>query len=75
MNSAAALKVLDMTLRVLSVIAEANRIAQITRNSIERARAEGRDLTDDDLAALDEETKAALDGLRAAIEGAKVNRD
>lgn len=75
MNAAAALKILDMTLQVLAVIGEANRIAQITRSAIERARTEGRDLTDDDLAALDEETKAALDGLRAAIDSAKVNRD
>lgn len=71
MNTAAALKILEIAMQIFAVVEQANRIASITREAIEKARDEGRDMTEEDLASLDAETKAALDNLRAAIDRAK----
>lgn len=68
MSTVYAIKVLEIAMQIAAIVEQAHRIAQLTKSAIERAREEGRDLTDEDLAALDAETKAALDGLRAALD-------
>lgn len=70
MSTAGALKAVDLALSLLSIIEHTNRVALQLKAIIEQARAEGRELSESDFLAIEGETKAALDSLKAKLDAA-----